>query len=73
MPQNQNIDQWYKIKEESMSISNNRHLIFDKEAKKSILKIAHHHQMVLEKLDVHMRKNEDKSIPITLYKNYIKV
>lgn len=29
--------------------------------------------MVLEKLDVHMRKNEDKSIPITLYKNYIKV
>lgn len=56
-----------------MSISNNRHLIFDKEAKKSILKIAHHHQMVLEKLDVHMRKNEDKSIPITLYKNYIKV
>lgn len=60
LAQKQNIDQWNKIKDLTMSNLKLNHLIFNKDAK---------NQMMLGKQDVHMQKNQIKLMSITLYKN----
>lgn len=58
------------MKYPSMSILNYRHLIFDKEAKKTHAEEKKRSsEMVLGKLNVHTQKNEVKAIYITMYKS----
>lgn len=68
-------DHWNRIEDLGVKSHSYKHLIFDKEArnKYALEKIQHLQQMVLVKLTVHMQKNANWCIFITLHKGEVQV
>lgn len=67
--QKQTCDQWNKIKSPHICTHNFSHLRFDEDAKNILRRKKKRFQsLVLEKLDVHMQKNEIRPASITLHK-----
>lgn len=58
-----------QVKDPNLSTWNFSHLIFDKDTKNKLEKRMHFQQMLLEKLDVQLQKNEIRPVSITFHKN----
>ena len=68
---NRHVDQWNKIKDPNMSMCSYIHLIFDRDVKN--IDSRKYRQWVWGNLNIHMWKNESRSISITLKTNKLQM